>query len=96
MPKLKPRIYEQYSEEVGTRPSTVDDQNWNRGFAAADAGGARGVSMPERERTREYVDYGATPRAIEDEGAAGAVVEAPPLPYESVDESRQPRETTMV
>lgn len=52
--------------------------------------------MPERERTREYVDYGATPRAIEDEGAAGAVVEAPPLPYESVDESRQPRETTMV
>lgn len=50
--------------------------------------------MPER--AREYIDYGTTPRTVEDEGVAAAMVEAPPLPYESVDESSQPRETTMV
>jgi len=41
------RVYDQYVEETGTRPTNPEDQNWNRGYAASES--ERGeVAMPVR------------------------------------------------
>lgn len=39
-------VYDEYTEETGTRPTNPEDQKWNRGYVASEPGG--GVAMPIR------------------------------------------------
>ena len=41
------RVYDQYVEETGTRPTNLEDQNWTRGYAASESERDE-VAMPVR------------------------------------------------
>lgn len=91
---MKNRVYDQYSEEAGTRPSTADDQNWNRGYAAAEALGGQGVAMPVRPGpVREYIP---PQRAVSDDrslrSAGGAGATSAVVAASTIAEEEQPIE----